>query len=76
MCEQVGTASAPYLNRAVITLHGDRYKSIELPMVGAKCLAGMGCSQVVGVSVCTVHVGMNVCVGVCVSVCECVSGCE
>ena len=37
----MGTATAPFLNDATITLHGDRYSSIELPMVGSKCLAVM-----------------------------------
>ena len=36
---QVGTAEDPYLRNANITLHGDRYKTIELPHIGSKCLA-------------------------------------
>ncbi len=38
---EVGTAAAPFTNKATITLHGDRYKSIELPMIGSKVLAVM-----------------------------------
>jgi len=36
---QVGTAEDPFENHATITLHGDRYKTIELPHIGAKVLA-------------------------------------
>ena len=36
---QVGTAEEPYLRNSNITLHGDRYKTIELPHIGSKCLA-------------------------------------
>jgi len=36
---QVGTEKNPYEKKAVITLHGDRYKNIEIPMIGSKCLA-------------------------------------
>ena len=36
---QVGTAEKPYTGHATITLHGDRYNTIEIPNIGAKCLA-------------------------------------
>ena len=36
---QVGTAEHPYEKNAVITLHGDRYKTIEIPYIGSKVLA-------------------------------------
>ena len=36
---QAGTAEEPYEKHATITLHGDRYKTIELPMIGAKMIA-------------------------------------
>eukprot|EP00048_Salpingoeca_helianthica_P015090 m.224971 g.224971 ORF g.224971 m.224971 type:complete len:4030 (+) comp16594_c0_seq1:296-12385(+) len=36
---QVGTEDEPFLQRATITLHGDRMLSIELPHIGSKVLA-------------------------------------
>jgi hypothetical protein len=36
---QAGTAEQPYEQSAVITLHGDRYKSVELPNIGVKMIA-------------------------------------
>eukprot|EP00607_Mallomonas_marina_P005433 CAMPEP_0182439766 /NCGR_PEP_ID=MMETSP1167-20130531/86632_1 /TAXON_ID=2988 /ORGANISM="Mallomonas Sp, Strain CCMP3275" /LENGTH=3836 /DNA_ID=CAMNT_0024633535 /DNA_START=462 /DNA_END=11972 /DNA_ORIENTATION=- len=36
---QIGTHEAPYERQATITLHGDRYKTIELPHIGSKVLA-------------------------------------
>lgn len=36
---QVGTAEEPYEQNATITLHGDRYKTVEIPIIGAKVLA-------------------------------------
>ena len=36
---QVGTEDQPFEKSAVITLHGDRYTTIEIPVVGSKCLA-------------------------------------
>lgn len=36
---EVGTEDEPFLQRAVITLHGDRYEDIELPTIGVKVLA-------------------------------------
>lgn len=38
---EVGREDEPYYNRATITLHGDRQKTIHLPIVGAKVLAIM-----------------------------------
>lgn len=38
---EVGTEAEPFLNNLTITLHGDRFTSIEIPEVGAKCLAVM-----------------------------------
>jgi len=35
---QVGTETRPFLNKATITLHGDRWKSVELPHYGSKVL--------------------------------------
>ena len=35
---QIGTEEDPFLNRATITVHGDRYTSIELPILGSKVL--------------------------------------
>ena len=35
---EVGTPDAPFTHPATITLHGDRYDTIALPDVGAKCL--------------------------------------
>ncbi len=34
-----GTADRPFEKSATITLHGDRYKTIEVPPIGSKCLA-------------------------------------
>jgi hypothetical protein len=36
---QVGTESAPFLNKLTITVHGDRYTSIEVPEWGSKAFA-------------------------------------
>jgi len=36
---EVGTEDEPFVQNAVITLHGDRYESVEIPHAGAKCLA-------------------------------------
>jgi hypothetical protein len=36
---QLGTADEPYEQNATITLHGDRYTTIEIPNIGAKCIA-------------------------------------
>lgn len=33
---QVGTADEPFVHNATITLHGDRYKTVEIPYIGAK----------------------------------------
>ena len=41
-----GTEDKPFLNRLTITLHGDRYNTVEIPNVGAKCLAVMSVSCV------------------------------
>lgn len=38
---EIGTPDVPFTNTATITLHGDRYKDIELPRVGTKVLAVM-----------------------------------
>ena len=38
---EVGTAEEPFEKQAVITLHGDRYTTIEIPHIGAKVLAAM-----------------------------------
>ncbi|CAE7477052.1 PKHD1L1 [Symbiodinium sp. CCMP2456] len=35
----VGSEEAPFLNQATITLHGDRWHTIELPVIGSKMLA-------------------------------------
>ena len=35
----VGTEDDPFLQRATITLHGDRWYTIELPFIGSKMLA-------------------------------------
>lgn len=35
---EVGTADVPYEKSAIITLHGDRYVDIDMPMFGSKCL--------------------------------------
>ena len=35
----VGSEAAPFLNQATITLHGDRWFTIELPVIGSKMLA-------------------------------------
>ena len=43
---EIGTEQTPFTQNATITLHGDRYSTIELPYIGSKCLAvdgvGMG----------------------------------
>lgn len=36
---EIGSEAQPFLNRLVITLHGDRYTSVEIPGIGAKMLA-------------------------------------
>jgi hypothetical protein len=36
---KIGTEEEPFEHRAVVTVHGDRYKDIEIPQIGAKCLA-------------------------------------
>eukprot|EP00931_Biecheleriopsis_adriatica_P101149 TRINITY_DN76357_c0_g1_i1.p1 TRINITY_DN76357_c0_g1~~TRINITY_DN76357_c0_g1_i1.p1 ORF type:complete len:5100 (-),score=780.62 TRINITY_DN76357_c0_g1_i1:121-13482(-) len=36
---ELGTESKPFLNKATITLHGEKYKAIRLPVIGAKALA-------------------------------------
>jgi len=36
---QVGTAAEPFMQKATITLHGDRWNTIELPFIGCKMLA-------------------------------------
>ena len=38
---EIGTVEHPYLNKAVVTLHGDRYDTIHLPQVGTKMIAAM-----------------------------------
>lgn len=38
---RAGTEAVPFLNQLTITLHGDRYNTLEIPMVGAKCLVAM-----------------------------------
>ena len=38
---EVGTEDDPFTHRATITLHGDRFKNVEIPHVGAKVLAVM-----------------------------------
>ena len=35
---EIGTADEPYERNAVVTLHGDRFTDIDMPMFGAKCL--------------------------------------
>jgi hypothetical protein len=35
----VGTETQPFTHQATITLHGDRWKTVELPFIGAKVLA-------------------------------------
>ncbi|CAL1168986.1 unnamed protein product [Cladocopium goreaui] len=35
----VGSEAAPFLHQATITLHGDRWNTIELPVIGSKMLA-------------------------------------
>ena len=35
----VGTEARPFTHQATITLHGDRWKTVELPFIGAKVLA-------------------------------------
>eukprot|EP00039_Didymoeca_costata_P018192 m.332487 g.332487 ORF g.332487 m.332487 type:complete len:4620 (+) comp16956_c0_seq1:136-13995(+) len=36
---EIGTEEEPFLNKATITLHGDRRKTPELPFIGSKVLA-------------------------------------
>ena len=36
---EIGSEEKPFLNKATITVHGDRYANIALPDVGAKCFA-------------------------------------
>lgn len=36
---QVGSEVEPFINQATITLHGDRWNTIELPFIGSKMLA-------------------------------------
>ncbi len=36
---QIGTEEEPFLNKVVITLHGDRVADVEIPHVGSKVLA-------------------------------------
>lgn len=36
---QAGTEEKPFTNKLTITLHGDRFNTIEIPNVGSKCLA-------------------------------------
>eukprot|EP00931_Biecheleriopsis_adriatica_P097950 TRINITY_DN7183_c0_g1_i1.p1 TRINITY_DN7183_c0_g1~~TRINITY_DN7183_c0_g1_i1.p1 ORF type:complete len:7010 (+),score=1122.12 TRINITY_DN7183_c0_g1_i1:2657-21031(+) len=36
---EIGTEERPYLHQATVTLHGQKYESIRLPVIGAKCLA-------------------------------------
>jgi hypothetical protein len=38
---RIGTEAEPLLNKVTITLHGDRFKSVEIPGVGAKTLGVM-----------------------------------
>ena len=43
---EIGTEQTPFTQTATITLHGDRYSTIELPYIGSKCIVvdgvGMG----------------------------------
>jgi hypothetical protein len=43
---QVGTETKPFTHKATITLHGDRWKSIELPNYGSKVLVNGAISYV------------------------------
>ena len=43
---QAGSENEPFRNRLTITLHGDRFNTVEIPNVGAKCLAVMNVSGV------------------------------
>eukprot|EP00595_Chromulina_sp_UTEXLB2642_P001523 CAMPEP_0196766926 /NCGR_PEP_ID=MMETSP1095-20130614/32902_1 /TAXON_ID=96789 ORGANISM="Chromulina nebulosa, Strain UTEXLB2642" /NCGR_SAMPLE_ID=MMETSP1095 /ASSEMBLY_ACC=CAM_ASM_000446 /LENGTH=2258 /DNA_ID=CAMNT_0042131985 /DNA_START=2674 /DNA_END=9450 /DNA_ORIENTATION=- len=36
---QIGTEDQPYNNNVTITIHGDRYKNIDIPEIGYKCIA-------------------------------------
>ena len=36
---QMGTHEEPYEKQAVLTMHGDRYTTVEIPYIGAKVLA-------------------------------------
>lgn len=38
---EVGSEAAPFMNKLTITLHGDRYTSVEIPNLGAKVLGVM-----------------------------------
>jgi hypothetical protein len=38
---EIGTPEDPFLNKATITLHGDRYETIHLPRSGAKMIGAM-----------------------------------
>lgn len=38
---QIGSEAKPYLNRAVVTLHGSKYDK-QLPAVGSKMIAVIG----------------------------------
>lgn len=37
----VGSESRPFMNQLTITLHGDRFSGVEIPIIGTKCLAVM-----------------------------------
>ncbi len=43
---EVGTEEQPFTHNAVITLHGDRYRTIGLPTVGNKMLAAINRNEV------------------------------
>ena len=43
---EIGTEAEPFLQKATITLHGDRYTSIVLPDVGSKMLVAYNRNQV------------------------------
>ena len=36
---EIGTEKQPFLQKVVITLHGDRWRDVEIPNVGSKVLA-------------------------------------
>lgn len=46
----VGSEAAPFLHQATITLHGDRWHTIELPVIGSKMLAVTDLGGLGGVS--------------------------